>query len=65
MINIFVLEDEVLQQSRIEKIILDAVAKHSWKCKGPKIFGQSSKLIDAIVEHGPHQLFFLDIEIKD
>ena len=64
MINIFVLEDEVLQQSRIEKIILDAVAKHSWKCKGPKIFGQSSKLIDAIVEHGPHQLFFLDIEIK-
>lgn len=64
MISIFVLEDEILQQSRIEKIIVEIVSKRSWKCKGPEIFGKPSQLIDAIVERGSHQLFFLDIEIK-
>ena len=52
MINIFVLEDEILQQSRIENTITEVLTKHSWKCKGPEIFGK------------PSQLFFLDIEIR-
>ncbi|MGT2834952.1 LytTR family transcriptional regulator DNA-binding domain-containing protein [Streptococcus hyointestinalis] len=64
MISIFVLEDEILQQSRIEKIISDIISKRSWKCKGPEIFGKPAQLIDAIAERGSHQLFFLDIEIK-
>lgn len=64
MISIFVLEDEFLQQSRMEKIISEIVLRRSWKFKGPEIFGKPFQLIDAIVERGSHQLFFLDIEIK-
>lgn len=64
MIRIFVLEDEIVQQSRIENIILDIVSKHSFKCNRPEIFGKSSQLLEAIVERGSHQLFFLDINIK-
>ena len=64
MISIFVLEDEFLQQSRIEKVISEIALRRSWKFKGPEIFGKPSQLINAIVERGSHQLFFLDIEIK-
>lgn len=64
MISIFVLEDEFLQQSRIEKIISEIALRRSWKFKGPEIFEKPSQLINAIVERGSHQLFFLDIEIK-
>ena len=64
MINIFVLEDEILQQSRIENTITEVLTKHSWKCKGPEIFGKPSQMLEAIVERGSHQLFFLDIEIR-
>ena len=64
MLNIFILEDEFLQQTRIETVIKDVIAKKSLKCKGPEIFGKPSQLLDAITERGSHQLFFLDIEIK-
>ena len=64
MLNIFILEDEFLQQSRIENVIKNVIAKKSLKCKGPEIFGKPSQLLDAITERGSHQLFFLDIEIK-
>ena len=64
MLNIFILEDEFLQQSRIENVIKNVIAKKSLKCKGPEIFGKPSQLLDAISERGSHQLFFLDIEIK-
>ena len=64
MLNIFILEDEFLQQTRIETVVKDVIAKKSLKCKGPEIFGKPSQLLDAITERGSHQLFFLDIEIK-
>lgn len=64
MLNIFILEDEFLQQTRIETVIKDVISKKSLKCKGPEIFGKPSQLLDAITERGSHQLFFLDIEIK-
>ena len=65
MLNIFILEDEFLQQTRIETVIKDVIAKKSLKCKGPEIFGKPSQLLDAITERGSHQLFFLDIQIKN
>ena len=64
MLNIFILEDDFLQQSRIETVIKDVISKKSLKCKGPEIYGKPSQLLDAITERGSHQLFFLDIEIK-
>ena len=50
MLNIFILEDEFLQQSRIENVIKNVIAKKSLKCKGPEIFGKPSQLLDAITE---------------
>lgn len=54
MLNIFILEDEFLQQTRIETVIKDVIAKKSLKCKGPEIFGKPSQLLDAITERGSH-----------
>ena len=65
MLNIFVLEDELLQQSRIETIIYKIIKNENLKINKFEIFGRSSQLLSEITERGSHQLFFLDIEIKD
>ena len=64
MLKIFVLEDEWIQQSRIESVLQELIAQKSLQCKTPEVFGKSSQLLDAITERGAHHLFFLDIEIK-
>lgn len=64
MLNIFILEDEFLQQSRIENVIKNVIAKKSLKCKGPEIFGKPSQLLDAITGKRFSPTFLLDIEIK-
>ena len=64
MINIFILEDEILQQSRIDNIIREAIDQKALKCKTPEIFSSPKQMLDNISEFGSHQLFFLDIEIK-
>lgn len=64
MLKIFVLEDEWIQQSRIEAVLQELIAQKSLQCKVPEVFGKSSQLLDAITERGAHHLFFLDIEIK-
>ncbi|MDO4205846.1 MAG: DNA-binding response regulator, partial [Streptococcus gallolyticus] len=63
MLTIFVLEDDFLQQSRIENAINIALKRNSLKCRSINIFGKPQQLLDAIVERGAHQLFFLDIQI--
>lgn len=64
MLEIFILEDEFIQQSRIETIIRDYIHKQKLKCRVPKVFGKPNQLLESITEKGSHQLFFLDIEIK-
>lgn len=64
MLNIFVLEDEIVQQSRIENIIRDILEKNSYKCRELGVFGKPNQLLESLSESGSHQLFFLDIEIK-
>ena len=64
MINIFILEDEILQQSRIDNIIREAIDQKALKCKTPEIFSSPKQMLDNVSEFGSHQLFFLDIEIK-
>ena len=65
MLNIYVLEDELLQQSRIETIIYKVIKDENLKINKFDIFGRPSQLLAEITERGSHQLFFLDIEIKD
>ncbi|WP_182465654.1 hypothetical protein [Ligilactobacillus murinus] len=64
MINIFVLEDEILQQSRIETAILKILNEEQIKCRVFDVFGSSSQLLEAIEERGGHQLFFLDLNCQ-
>ena len=64
MLKIFILEDERIQQSRIEKVIKELISRKGLSCKAPEIFGNAGQLLNAITERGSHQLFFLDIEIR-
>lgn len=63
--DIFVLEDDFKQQTRIDKIITKLLEKHSIVPKIFEISGKPDQLLQAIEEKGVHQLFFLDIEIKE
>lgn len=65
MLNIFVLEDNFFQQSRIESAIKKCMSDNNLKYRQLEIFGKPQQLLDAIEETGNHQFFFLDIEIKD
>ena len=64
MLNIFILEDDYLQQTRLENIIKQSAASKNLKYRHLEIYGKPQQLLDAITEKGNHQLFFLDIEIK-
>ena len=64
MLNIFVLEDDFLQQTRIETAIKKCMTDHHLKYKYLEVFGKPTQLLEAIKETGNHQFFFLDIEIK-
>lgn len=65
MLNIFVLEDNFFQQSRLEAAIKKCKSDNGLKYRQLEIFGKPQQLLDAIEETGSHQFFFLDIEIKD
>lgn len=65
MLNIFILEDDFFQQSRLEKAIKSGVARNNLKYRHINIFGKPHQLLEAIKEKGNHQIFFLDIQIKE
>lgn len=64
MLNIFVLEDDFFQQTRIETAIKKSMDDNNLKYRYLEVFGKPQQLLEAIKETGNHQLFFLDIEIK-
>lgn len=64
MMNVFVLEDDFAQQSRIESIVGSLMERHHIQTKKFEVFGKPDQLIRAVEEKGAHQLFFLDIEIR-
>lgn len=64
MLNIFVLEDDFFQQTRIETAIKKCMADNNLKYRYLEVFGKPQQLLEAIKETGNHQFFFLDIEIK-
>ena len=64
MLRLFILEDEITQQFRIEKTINELIATRALPCKAPETFDNRDSMLQAITERGAHQLFFLDIELK-
>lgn len=65
MIQVYVLEDDFKQQSRIENIITHYL--HEQHILGSRIslHGKPDQLLAEVKEKGNHQIFFLDIEIKN
>ncbi|HEL0026659.1 TPA: response regulator transcription factor [Streptococcus equi subsp. zooepidemicus] len=65
MLNIFILEDNLIQQSRIEAIVASILEEGRIPHNQLEVFSNPQKLFDSIQERGDHQLYFLDIEIGD
>jgi len=65
MLNIYVLEDHFIQQNRIEEVIHTILKKNNIKVGDFEVFDKPNQLLESITERGSHQLFFLDIQIKD
>ncbi|MDR0922563.1 MAG: LytTR family DNA-binding domain-containing protein [Lactobacillales bacterium] len=63
--NIFILEDDFLHQARLEKTIQKIMKKNQWNYRFIEIFEKPQQLLEAIKEKGNHQIYFLDIEIKN
>ncbi|MGT2729272.1 LytTR family transcriptional regulator DNA-binding domain-containing protein [Streptococcus phocae subsp. salmonis] len=65
MMNIFILEDDFIQQTRIESVITSILEETKIPCNQLEAFANPQKLINGIQERGDHQLYFLDIEIRN
>ncbi|MGT2934122.1 response regulator transcription factor [Streptococcus catagoni] len=63
--NIFILEDDFIQQTRIESVIEEILTEKDISCSRLEIYSNPNKLYESVQEKGNHQLFFLDIEIKN
>lgn len=63
--NIFILEDNFIQQTRIENIVKKILFENKIECRHFEVYGKPHQLLENISERGSHQLFLLDIEIKD
>lgn len=63
--NIFILEDNFLQQTRIENIVKKILVDNKIEYRHFEVYGKTQQLLEDISERGNHQLFLLDIEIKD
>lgn len=65
MMNIFILEDDFIQQTRIESIVVGILKETRIPCNQLEVFSTPQKLFESIQERGDHQLYFLDIEIGE
>ena len=63
--NIFILEDDFVQQAHFEKIIKEIRVQYNLHFKTVETFAKPVQLLESIYEIGLHNLFFLDIEIKN
>lgn len=63
--RIFVLEDDFSQQARIETTIEKLLKEYRIIPSSFEVFGKPDQLLTEVHEKGAHQLFFLDIEIRN
>ena len=64
MLDIFILEDNITQQFRIERQIETIMEKNNWAYQHLEAFAASEDIIAKASEKKSHQIFFLDLEIK-
>ena len=65
MLDIYVLEDNIIQQFRMEREIATIMAKNNWDYQRIEMFCSANEIIAKATEKGEHQIFFLDLEIRD
>ncbi|HEL0021771.1 response regulator protein [Streptococcus equi subsp. zooepidemicus Sz35] len=63
--RVVILEDDMIQQRCLEKLIKELEVKHQLLFQGLDCFGRPHQLLSAIKKNCGQQLFFLDIEIKN
>lgn len=63
--RVVILEDDMIQQRYLEKLIKELEVKHQLLFQGLDCFGRPHQLLSAIKKNCGQQLFFLDIEIKN
>jgi len=61
--NIYILEDDLMQQTRISDIIRELVSEGTFSVRKLEVFSKPHKLLSGINEKGNHQVFLLDIDI--
>ena len=61
--NIYILEDDLMQQTRISDIIRELVSEGTFSVRKLEVFSKPHKLLASINEKGNHQVFLLDIDI--
>ncbi|MHA6532551.1 response regulator transcription factor [Paenibacillus sp. BAC0078] len=62
--NIFILEDNLIQQQRLERIIKTLALKHQIRYRNLFSTAKPDHLLAQIEHVADHQLYFLDLEIK-
>lgn len=65
MIQVYILEDDFKQQSRLENIITHYLQEQHIVESSISLHGRPDQLLAEVKEKGNHQIFFLDIEIKN
>ncbi|MFC3927311.1 LytTR family transcriptional regulator DNA-binding domain-containing protein [Streptococcus caprae] len=65
MLKIFVLEDDYIQQGRLEQHLQAIFRERHLPSHSIEVFAQPDRLLASRTEKGSHVLYFLDIEIKD
>ncbi len=65
MLDIYILEDDIVQQFRMEREIETIMSKNHWDYQNLEVFDSSTDIIAKAAEKGEHQIFFLDLEIKN
>lgn len=63
--NIFILEDDVLQRKKMETIVADSSKRLGVPIQQLVSTGKPTELLDSIDGQGSNQLYFLDIDIKN
>lgn len=65
LMNIFILEDDILQQEYLEKLVKQLTEKNNISYKLLYVTARPEYLMERVNIASNHQLYFLDIEIKN
>jgi len=63
--NIFILEDNLIQQQRLERIVKELCLRHQLRYRSLFSTAKPNHLLAQIDNAADHQLYFLDLEIKN